>query len=128
MARKTVVRYQLSSAQSLATNFITLPTFVKFLDNLSYQIIVHTTNSIGTFSVQGSNNYDVDEPTGVVTNPGDWADLTLGGGVPYVNASNDDIMIDLNQIPFQAVRISYTSSTPGTGTCDIWVVARQIGG
>lgn len=128
MARKNTLRYRVATAQSLTTSFTTSATLIKYLDNCSYQINITTSNSIGTFTVQGSNDYNVDEPDNVISNAGNWIDLTLGGGTPFANAANDNIIIDLNQLPFNAIRIHYTAATPGTGTCEIWMNCKQVGG
>ncbi len=130
MARKNTNRYHVATAQSLAASFSSTPTIIKNLDNCSYQIDITTTNSIGTFSVQGSNDYDRDEVSNVVSNTGHWITLTLGGttATPVANAANDDIIINLNQLPFNAIRIIYTAGTAGTGHCDIWLMTKQIGG
>lgn len=127
MARKNVVVHTLEQDKSLAASFVTEPTLVKFLDNVAYQINIATTNSIGTFAVEASVDYAVNEPTGAVTNPGNWTALPLGGS-PAAAGANDTILINLNQLPFNAVRVSYTASTPGTGTCDVLIQCRQLGG
>jgi len=127
MARKNTLEYPLLTDKSLSTSFISPVTIVKNLDNCSYQITITTSDSIGTFAVEASNNYESNEITNDVTYSGDWAPLDIGG-VPVANGSNDVILIDLNQLPFKAIRVSYTTSTPGTGTCDMKLIARQIGG
>lgn len=112
----------------LSTGFVTPPTVVRFLDNCSYQIIVNTTDSVGTFAVQASNNYYVNEGNDyVVMNPGTWNDLTLAGGTPFVSATDDTIIVNLNQLPFYAIRLIYRSTTPGTGTATIYITNKQIG-
>ena len=128
MARKNQVVYALAANQSLAANFNTAPTLIKYLDNCSYQINVQTTDSIGSFAVEASLDYSIDELSGTVGNPGNWVELNLSGGTPAVAAANDEILIDLNQLPFIAIRLAYTASTPGTGTCNIFVACRQLGG
>lgn len=129
MARKDTLVYKLSTAKSLATSFTSPITLIKNLDNISYQINITTSDSTGTFAVQGSNDYAVSEPTNVVTNTGTWVPLTLGGtGSPSAAGANDSILIDLNQLSFNALRVAYTAGTAGTGTCDITLVARQVGG
>jgi hypothetical protein len=127
MARKDVLFYQLAAAQSLGASFHTSPTLVKFLDNCSYQINATTANAVGTFSVQASLDYQIDETTNTVVNPGNWIDLTLAGGVPTLASANDQIIINLNQLPFKAIRLAYTR-TSGTGTAAIYLNAKQIGG
>jgi hypothetical protein len=129
MARKNVVVHEIASAQSLAASFSTTPTIVKYYDNCSYQINITTSNSTGTFSVEVSNDYAVTEGgPEVVTNAGTWVALTLAGGTPAVAAANDTIMINLNQLPFYAMRLTYTSTVAGTGTCDVYITSKQIGG
>lgn len=128
MARKNVVVYKLNASQTMASSFTTSPTLIKYLDNIAYQINVTTTNSTGTFSVQASLDYAVDEVGNTPTNLGNWITLTLAGGVPTIAAANDLILINLNQLPFNAVRLVYTPTIAGTGTCDVFVMGRQIGG
>lgn len=127
MARKNVLKNKIATAQTLAASFNSLPTMIPFGDNCAYQVNVTTTNSTGTFSVQGSLDYvqQTQDTKGVA---GNWIDLSLGGGTPTVAAANDTILINLNQLPFNAVRIAYTSTIAGTGTADIYVMEKQIGG
>jgi len=127
MARKDVVIYQLESARSLGATFNTNPTLIRYLDNISYQINATTSDAVGVFSVQVSLDYKIDELTNVVVNPGNWIDLTLAGGVPTLASANDNIIINLNQLPFNAVRLRYVRSS-GTGTASIYIMARQLGG
>ena len=130
MARKNVLRYPLAQSQSLAAAFISPATYVKYLDNVSYQINLTTSDSTGAFAIQASNDYDIDETTGLGKNAGTWVTLPLGGGTgtPVAAGANDSILVDLNQLPFTAVRVIYTPTIAGTGTCDIWLVARTLGG
>lgn len=128
MSRKNTLVTTLVSGHSLSASFTTSPTVVRYLDNCSYQIDVTTTNSAGTFVVEASNNYYVNEGNNnVVVNPGTWIPLNIGGS-PTVAGAPDTILINLNQLPFYALRIGYTAVTPGTGTCDISITHKQIGG
>jgi len=127
MARKTVVNYTLATNQSLSGSFNTPATVITNLDSCSYQINVNTTNSTGTFAVQVSNDYQQDEVSNIIKNPGNWVPLTLSG-TPVVAGANDNIVIDLQAMPYYAMRLAYTASTPGTGTCSIIVECKQLGG
>lgn len=127
MSRKNTLEYQIATAQSLAANFTSPVTTVLTLDNCSYQINVNTTDSTGTFVIETSNDYNDNLVTNTVTNVGTWAALPIGG-TPAAAAANDTIYVEINQIPFKAIRVRYTSSVAGTGTCDIKLVCRQIGG
>lgn len=128
MARKNSFSFKVASAQSMATSFVTPATVIRNLDNDAYQINITTTNSVGTFSVEASLDYTIDETTGHVSNAGNWVTLNLAGGSPSAAAANDSILIDLNQLSFEAIRLRYTSSVAGTGVCDVYVFCRQLGG
>ncbi len=129
MARKDVLKHRLVQSQSLGASFNSEPTMVTYLDNCSYQINVTTANSVGVFKVQGSNDYQVGAPTQETAVTGNWVDLPLGGPTanPVTASANDTILINLNQIPFNALRIVFTR-TSGTGTCDIHILDKQLGG
>lgn len=127
MARKNQLVVPLLTNQSLAASFTSPVTLVKYLDNISYQINITTSDSAGTFAIQASNDYAVSEPTNKVTNPGTWSALPIGG-TPTVAGANDTIMVDINQYPFNALRVVYTAGTPGTGICSLILQARQLGG
>lgn len=111
----------------MTASFISAPTIIKFLDNISYQINVTGAGSQGFFTVQASNDYQVDDPSNAVVNPGTWVDLQLSG-IPSVAGINDSILISMNQMPFNAVRVAYTSTTAGAGECDIVMLSKQVGG
>jgi len=98
--------------QSLASSFNTVSTSVKYSDNLSYQINWTTTNSVGAFQLQGSNDNST------------FTNLIACG---TVSAASDTAMVNINQFPFAYMRLAYTSTTAGTGTCTIVLMGRSIG-
>lgn len=111
-------------AQSMASSFNSLPTMIKYLDNVSYQINITTSNSTGTFSIQGSNDYQAADGLNSAAT-GNWVTLTLSG-TPVAAGANDNIMLTLNQLPFRAIRLVYVSAVAGTGTCNCYIVAKQL--
>jgi hypothetical protein len=111
--------------QSLAESFTSKPTVITYGDNVSYQINVTTSDSIGTIAIQGSNDYSPNTPDDPVTNAGNWASLNLSG-TPQIDAANDTILLNLNQVPYKALRLVYTADTAGTGTCDIYVGFKDL--
>lgn len=128
MARKNVVLHKVATAQSMATSFVSIPTIIRYLDNCAYQINMTGNSSTGTFTVEGSLDYAVNEANDdAPVRAGNWVTLTLSGN-PVAGGSADQILIDLNQLPFNAIRLRYTSTVAGTGSCDIYLMARQIGG
>lgn len=98
---------------SLASSFTTLSTSIANLDNIAYQIVITTSNSTGTFSLQCSS---------------DNVNWTTVGTAATVASSNDVATIWVNQeycSPW--VRLSYAAGTAGTGTCNIILTAKDIG-
>lgn len=121
MSRKLVLApVALESAKSLATSFVTDATIISYQDNIAYQINVDTSDSEGTFAVEASLDYDER------LNTGTWTELTLSG-VPTVAAADDSILISMAQVPYKALRMTYTSTVAGTGTCDILIMAKTVG-
>lgn len=125
-SKRALLPVVIASAQSLAASFNSTPTMVTYVDNIAYLINVTTVDSTGSFSVQVSEDY-APPPQGSNTpaNSGTWTTLTLSG-VPSVAAANDTIAISLNQLPFNAVRLAYTSSIAGTGTCKITIQTKGL--
>lgn len=125
-SRKNVLApVQIGTAQSLAASFNSPATIIDYLDNAAYQINVTTTNSTGSFSVQASLDYE--QGNGLENaRTGNWVTLTLGGGTPSVSGANDNIMIYLNQLPYRAIRLAYTSTVAGTGTANIFVMSKMV--
>lgn len=128
MSRKLILREEVETAKSLSTSFISKITMIPYADNCSYQINITTSNSTGTFSVEASDDY-MQQSVNVNGNAGNWVQVPLGGATPSPVAAgaNDTILIDLNQLPFNAVRVRYTSTIAGTGTADIWLLNKSIG-
>lgn len=98
----------------LSSAFTTLYTSMNTLDNVSYQIVITTTNSTGTFTLQGSN---------------DKVNFDTIGTAALVNGTNDTATVWVNQaFCSHYVRLAYTPTVAGTGTCTISLTAKQIGG
>lgn len=117
-----------ATTQSLATSFTSPITTITYQDNVAYQINITTSNSTGTFAVQASLDYIAPGPQGSGGRAGNWITLPLSGAnPPTVAAANDNILINLNNLPFNAVRLVYTSTIAGTGTADIFIMTKAMG-
>ena len=113
MSRKNVLEpIIIAAAQSLSSSFTTPVSTVQFQDNLSYQLNITTTDSTGSFSLQGSD---------------DNINFADTGNVILAQAANDTGVFAINQWPFKFVRLSYTSTVAGTGTVQIILHARTVG-
>lgn len=113
MARKMVLGpITIAAAQSLSGSFECTPTVVSFEDSISYQINVITSNDEGTLYLQASND-------GV-----NFVDIGVAGTI--ANA-DDTIIVDIGDMAEKYIRLRYDSTTPGTGTCEILLMARSVG-
>ncbi len=127
MSRKNVLLpVAIATNQSLAAAFTTTPTVISYMDNIGYQINVTTSDSTGTFAVEASMDYEAGVNGSGPAVAGTWSALTLSG-TPTVAAANDSIMISLNQVPYKALRLSYTPTIAGTGTCTASIMAKMVG-
>lgn len=126
MSRKNVLKPVLiASAQSLAVSFNSAPTVIEQGDNVGYQINISGGASTGTIAVQVSMDYER-VPQDASADAGTWSDLALSG-IPTLTGSADIINITLNQPPFKAIRLAYTSDVAGTGTADIYISYKSVG-
>jgi hypothetical protein len=122
MARKQVLApIQLETSKSLASTFILTPTEVSFQDNLAYEMVVTTSDSVGNFTLIGTLDSPDNLGSFALVN---WVDLIACGSV---SSANDVIGVDINQFPFKYISLRYTSVTPGTGTVAIKLMARTVG-
>lgn len=99
--------------QSLAASFTTPVTKVVQGDKISYQINIFSSDSTGTFNVQGSLdgiNFSTIGPAGIVA------------------AANDTAICDIIDADCFYYQLTYTPTVPGTGTCQIWVSWKADGG
>ena len=114
-----------ASATSLAASFSSTPFDIRTLDNIAVQLNATTSNAVGTFSVQGSLDYNPGgstSPSGPVA--GNWIAITLPA-IPTLASVDAQFLLDLNQLSFPWLRIAYTR-TSGTGTVDIYVSGKAV--
>ncbi len=82
-------------------------TDIRFMTNVAYQFV--TTGTLtGSFSVQGSLNYNVD---GTHAYPGDWTEVTTGAAA----GTGISILINLTGVAYPYIRVKYTNAS-GAGT------------
>jgi hypothetical protein len=103
-------------------------TIVQQISSVSYAFSWSGTTPVGTIKVQASNDYAID-PSGAVTNSGNWItlDLTYGGStvssVP-VTGNTGAGMVDIVTGAY-ALRALYTK-TSGTGTLQCKINAKVL--
>jgi hypothetical protein len=121
--------YHVSTNQSLGADFSTTPTNILNMDSVGYEIDVSSASSLnGVFSVQVSLSYDRDS-LGNVLNAGSWTTIEDANGNPIqaTVTANGTVVFDLNQLSAPWVRVLYTR-TGGTGTANVYVSAKRLGG
>ncbi len=100
---------------TLSGNITSGSVAIPYLDNIGIQInVTAPALTAGIFTVNASLDGTAYMP------------LVLSG-TPAVSGSADTILISLNQVPFRFLTVNYTSSTAGTGSCDVWVMSKEIG-
>ena len=116
MPKRVVLPYNLKTAQSLAASFSTDAVSVRYTDNVGIYIkTASVTTNTGSFIVEGT----IDG-----TN---WFDFGVSPALTLANA-NTTFAVNLNQVPFDQVRVSFTPSvTTPNGTALISIMAKSVG-
>jgi len=116
MAKRVVLPYNLKTAESLGVAFSTAAVSVRYTDNVGIFIkTASVTTNTGSFIVEGT----IDG-----TN---WFDFGLSPALTLANA-NTTFAVNLNQVPFDQVRVSFTPSvTTPDGTALISIMAKSVG-
>ena len=111
---------KLLSGQTLGSSFQTDLTDIKYMHNVGYAIsCTGVTSNTGEFKVEARIKIDENEYSS-------WMELEFSTPIQLTDADKD-IIINLNQLPFNQVRLTFTD-TAGDGVCDVFVSAKGIGG
>lgn len=108
------------SGMSAGTDIYSKYVNVEGLERGSFQYQWTSSNAVGTFTVEVSNNYDKARDTG------DWDPWTPATTITNPSSNNGDKVIDLGFICFRWVRMKYVR-TSGTGTLNAWFNGRGVG-
>ena len=108
-----------ANGNSMGGNITSSPTILYLMSKCSYSFNWTGTSPVGTISIQGSNDFSLNNALGVY-NPGIWNTLTLnynGTAVTSVPVSGNsgNGLIDITATGIYAVRLLYTRAS-GTGT------------
>jgi len=124
VGRKNVVRsYKMFDAVTISTTQSSTATNVLNLDNASIQVIWSGGGTpVGTLTVEATN-IDPDLPSFDSTT--DYVTLTLSGTIS-VSGNSGNHSIILEEMPFYAIRLTYTS-TSGTATMSAYLSSKTIG-
>lgn len=128
MSTRTTIRPQsVVTNGNMASNITSAPTILQSLTKASYAISWTGTSPVGTVSVQGSNDYSLNQD-GSVHNTGTWNTLTLSvSGSPAttiaISGNTGNGAIDVLETALYAIRLIYTAGS-GTGTLNVIVNAK----
>jgi hypothetical protein len=123
MSRKnTISAFPMLDQADASSDVISLPTDVKNLDNASIRV-TWTGTPIGTLTVQAQQEKS---DTSAAQDAASWFDIDLGATIA-IDANETDHQLIFTQLPFDKIRLSYTS-TSGTGTISAKISAKQVGG
>jgi hypothetical protein len=117
-------------AGNMATTITSAPSRIRFIDNLSYEIIWSGgTSPAGTIQVQCSNDYqETDAGVPVPGKSGTWTNIGVvdtSGNPPTISGTSGSHMIQITQLPHEFVRLQYIP-TAGTGTMTVWVAGKGV--
>lgn len=118
MQKNILKVYKALSAANMASTITSPVTTIQWLDNIAIQFNF-TGSPTGTFSVQGSLDYDPN-----TNNPGTWNSVTLDP-VPVASGSSGSILINMDELAFPYLRVQYVPSG-GTGSLDYFISAKEI--
>lgn len=132
MNKEVSPRYQtLTDGVMTGTTVLTsVPTGIGYRDSISIQLI-WTGTPVGTFSIEGSVNYNPGLPqsgSGPV-NAGTWDPLpvvTESGVVPAAAGSANSNLVNLEWLGFPWIRAVYTNAS-STGVLNVWIYAKSAG-
>lgn len=117
MGRKNVILpHKLVDQEGLDTNFTSPIVNIQYQDNVGVQIVTNgVTDNTGQFSIQATINSE------------DWETLTLSPVIDPLANANTKILVNLNQLPFVAIRVVFEAAggTPD-GTCDVYVSSKEV--
>jgi hypothetical protein len=106
-------------AGDMAANITSSGFNVRAMDNIGLQFHYTGTAATGTWSFEASN-------TSTTGADGTWFVVTLDDPPPAPSASaGADFGVDLNQWPYEWVRLKYTR-TSGSGTLDVIALGKEI--
>lgn len=115
MSRKNVLTpyHWLVDGDMSSATLTSEETEVTYTDNVGISVS-WTGNAEGVFAVEATID-------GV-----NWSELNFGIA-PQATGSADTHLLNLNQIPYKAIRLTYIKTT-GTGTLNSYIMYKQTGG
>jgi hypothetical protein len=120
--KNNIKQFQIVTSGDMSQSSVTsLVTDIQFLDNIAIQINF-TGSPVGSFAIQTSLDYAIDNVTNTVINTGNWVDYQ---GLSISTAVGSPIIIELNQVSSPFIRLVY-SKVSGSGTMNAYISAKTI--
>lgn len=107
--------FKLLDGQSLSASFSSAPVTIQYLDNIGITLAcTGVTTNTGAFRVECSID-------GIK-----WIDLAITPSMSLSNA-NEDLIINLNQVPFSQLRVSFTPAGGSpNGSVDGFITGKML--
>lgn len=114
MSRKSVIRgHKVITDGDMSGSLTSEITNVTNLDNVGYIVEWSGSSPSGQIEVE------------IQSGPSGWAPLDFGSTIS-VSGNTGSIILNINQIPFENIRLKYTASS-GTGTLNVTLSSKVVG-
>jgi hypothetical protein len=107
----------------MSANIVSPVTVAQYFDNIGFQIAWASADAIGTIAIEGSIDYQERGPLGVPS--GTFYALTFDPILNQPNSNNGGYLVNVNQFPFTAYRVTYTRSS-GSGAMTVYWTGKMI--
>ncbi len=113
--------YQVITDNDMSADFTSAVTNIQQISHVSYSITWITSDAVGTFSVEVSNDYAI-SADGTVLNEGTWTAIDLSTTVATAG-TDDNAFIDIQSLSAVWCRLKYTF-TSGSGELNAYVAGK----
>ena len=110
--------FKIFNEVNISTNQTSDIIYVPYLDNIGIVVSWSGTSPVGELKVEVSNQQENPNESMV------WSELDFGSSI-VISGNTGDHLISITQIPFNAVRLKYVS-TSGTGTLTANIEAKMV--
>lgn len=120
MGRKNVIKngFKMFDSQDISGSVISAQTSVHNLDKASIHVVWSGSSPVGELKVEATND-NPENPNAV------WREVVFATAITISGSSGDHDIV-FNELPFNAIRLQYTS-TSGSGTLNATLSAKVVG-
>lgn len=112
--KNVILPYKFIDANALNGSFVSKEINVQYLDNIGLQLAVVTNANTGLFTIEASIDGDT------------WDTIKLSPVIPALAGANTTITVNLNQLPFNLIRVVFTAGVGTNGTVTGYITAKEL--